>query len=314
MLNVLFNRRFLGFTGGHFKVWDYFNHVRYSGTHQPQIFFSKESVWDESNPWSGLKGNVLKEWDAKIADVLFMEGMDWHWLGVEGSDFDKALPIINLIQGVRHADPDNPRYAFLKNKAIRICVSPEVALCLTADGSVNGPVFTIPLGLDTALFPTPLPVNKRDFSVLIIGNKNPSFAKELLRRLNECGIDAQASYDHLPRDVFLEKINHAAICVFLPIQEGEGFYMPALEAMVLETFVICPDCVGNRSFCLDGVNSLRPGYDMDEVVNAVLRACSLDEADRSRFRSAALKTTQDHALLKERFAFLQILENLDQIW
>lgn len=310
MRNVLFYRNYRVFTGGHYKVWDYFNHVRLSATHRPQICFSKESSWDKSNPWLTMRGDVLQAWDARNADVVFMEGMDWQWLGVKGSDFDSSQPVINLIQHIRHADPANPRYAFLKYKAIRICVSPDVTSCLEADGSVNGPVFTIPLGLDVASFRT----QQRDLPVLIIGNKNPTFAEELSTQLKSHGIDSHVSSAHLSRDAFLDKIGRAAICVLLPMPEGEGFYMPALEGMAQGTFVICPDCVGNRSFCLDGVNSLRPEYTIEDVVKAVLRARSLDHADLERFRGAALQTVQDHALTKERRAFLDILENVTQIW
>jgi glycosyltransferase involved in cell wall biosynthesis len=54
----------------------------------------------------------------------------------------------------------------------------------------------------------------------------------------------------------LNWINQAKITVFLPYRDIEGFYMPALEGMALGTLVVCPDCIGNRSFCLPGYNSL----------------------------------------------------------
>ena len=65
--------------------------------------------------------------------------------------------------------------------------------------------------------------------------------------------------EHVPRDEFLDAMRRARVTLFLPNEE-EGFYLPALEGMALGTIVVCPDCVGNRSFCLPGVNAFRPDY------------------------------------------------------
>ena len=56
------------------------------------------------------------------------------------------------------------------------------------------------------------------------------------------------------------------------LAEGEGFYLPALEAMALGSLVICPDCIGNRSFCLPGRNCFRPNYDLNSVIDSVQSA------------------------------------------
>jgi len=54
---VLFHRDYAGFTGGHLKVWDYYQHVLMSDVFKPEIFFTSESVW-LNNPWSELKEHV----------------------------------------------------------------------------------------------------------------------------------------------------------------------------------------------------------------------------------------------------------------
>ena len=74
---VLFYRDFRGFTGGHLKVWHYFNHVRHSIRHQPLIAFSADTVWNDTNPWLPIRDQALAAWDAEQADVLFLAGMDW---------------------------------------------------------------------------------------------------------------------------------------------------------------------------------------------------------------------------------------------
>jgi hypothetical protein len=76
---VLFHRDFRAFTGGHLKVWDYFNHVASSPTHEARITFSPESKWDSTNPWFNSRGYVV-EWEPAKADMLFLAGTDWRAL------------------------------------------------------------------------------------------------------------------------------------------------------------------------------------------------------------------------------------------
>ena len=52
-------------------------------------------------------------------DMLFLDGRDWEKLSEEERDSSR-IPILNLIQHVRHGFKDNPRYAFLRHRAIRI--------------------------------------------------------------------------------------------------------------------------------------------------------------------------------------------------
>src|SRR3977135_3980913 len=73
---VLFHRDFRVFTGGHLKVWDYFNHVASSPTHEPRIAFSPESKWDSTNPWVHSRGYVV-DWEPEKADILFLAGIVW---------------------------------------------------------------------------------------------------------------------------------------------------------------------------------------------------------------------------------------------
>ena len=68
-------------------------------------------------------------------------------------------------------------------------------------------------------------------------------------------------------------MSRGRLVVLLPLAE-EGFYLPALEAMAMGCVVICPDCVGNRAFCVDEVTALVPDHDVAAVEAAV------DECDR----------------------------------
>lgn len=312
MKSMLFHRDFLRFTGGHLKLWEYFGHVRHSAEYVPDIYFSETTRWENNELWMSEKPFALNSWDCKEADAIFMEGTDW--LDVKWQEFSASKPVINLIQHVRHANPDNIRYTFLQNKAIRICVSPEVSECLSATQRVNGPVFTIPLGLDLSLLPQPLSGDQRDIPVLLDGMKNQPLAREVSAELEKLGIRHELHIKYQPRSVFLEKLNRSKIAVFLPMAEGEGFFMPALEAMSLGILVVCPDSVGNRSFCLDGVTCLMPSYSVEQIVQATIQATTMTEMEVNCIKSEGLKMVEKHGILEERRAFLDILDNLEQIW
>jgi len=77
MKSILFYRNYIGFTGGHLKVWDYFNHVIHSKIYRPYIHFSKGTKWDDSNPWIEHKRRIFNPLKLYRPDVYFLAGMDW---------------------------------------------------------------------------------------------------------------------------------------------------------------------------------------------------------------------------------------------
>ena len=312
METILFYRDFRNFSGGHLKVWDYFVHVRYSDKYKPQIFFSRESIWDENNPWMEIREHVLSNWDGRNADILFLAGLDWLILPeVDRQALDR--PIINLIQHVRHSHKADPRYGFLRHRAIRICVSEEIKQALEATGQCNGPLFFIPNGLESSKFPALVNEQNKACDILIAGLKNPELAYKLKQALEPLGKNIKILTSLIPRNLFLDELNHAKITVFLPHEE-EGFYLPALEGMALQTFVICPDCIGNRSFCLDRYNCLCPRHTLDDILDSIYRSLSLPRQERQKILLSAREISERHTLWNERRAFLQVLENIDQIW
>jgi glycosyltransferase involved in cell wall biosynthesis len=103
--------------------------------------------------------------------------------------------------------------------------------------------------------------------------------------------------------------------VFLPNQkEGEGFYLPALEGMAVGTLVICPDCIGNPSFCLSWYNCIRPDYRVESLLNAIQQALQYPRSKIREILTQGKQTANEHNLLKERQAFLEILDNIREIW
>jgi len=285
------------------KVWDYFKHTKESALFEPEIYLSSSSLRDESNPWIAGGKKVLNQWEPCKADALFLAGLDWL---VVPEDCDK--PVINLVQGLRHAFPEDPRYAFLRRRATRICVSRQVADAIVSTGQVNGPVFTIPNGLD--LVNMPKPASERDIPVLIAGYKEPNFAEALSGLLRTSGLNALCLTRQLPRSEYLSLISRSRVTVFLPNRLlGEGFYLPALEGMALGTLVVCPDCVGNRDFCIDGNNCFMPDYSPNALSAACLEALNLDVAQINSLQKNGQMMAGLHNVEAERKSFLGILES-----
>jgi hypothetical protein len=308
---VLFHRDFRKFTGGHLKIWHYFNHVLSSPAHEPRIAFTSESNWDAINPWIRARSHVI-DWNPQHADVLFLAGGDWRALTqIEARNF--ARPIINLIQHPRHADPKDELYGFLENRAVRICVSDQVADAIKGTGKVNGPVFVIPNGIELGSTPAPNPEDKRTVDVLICGVKAPDMAREVEKVLAMEKVKVSCLIDWIPRNEYLARLSNAAVVLTLP-RPIEGFYLPALEAMACGAIVICPDCVGNRDFCLERINCFRPRYDVAEIAASALAAVRQSPAERAKMRANAQATVRAHSLERERMDFLRILGRVDELW
>ena len=306
---VLFRRDFQRFTGGHLKVWHYFNHVLASERYAPRIAFTPDSKWDTANPWTGAN-QYISEWNPTAADVLFLAGKDWEAV----SNPNTRQPVVNLIQHPRHANREDKLSGFLRNRAIRICVSQEVADAINATGKVNGPVFVIPNALETSGFPIIPDRTERPIQVLLCGFKAPDLAREIDRRLQaDENVAVTPLLDWVPRADLLKRASEARIVVTLP-RPVEGFYLPALEAMASGAIVICPDCVGNRGFCTDAVNCFRPAYQADAIVASIYQALALSSPDAEKMRDNARSTVAEHSLERERSSFLNILNRIEDIW
>jgi hypothetical protein len=303
---VVFHRDFRGFFGGHLKVWDYFNHVRSSSRHEARIWFSPETTFGAGNPWAG-DTYARPPADGETPDVLVLEGRDW--LAVSEASLDR--PVINLIQSPKHARPDGPRYTFLRNRAVRICVSPEVADAILGTGIVNGPVLTIPAAIDHSALPEAAPDEARSEEIVVLATKQPDLgravATRLSRRTRVVLVDAP-----VPRMDLLRLFARAQTAVLLP-RRREGVYLPALEAMALRCSVVCPDCLGNRSFCRAGETCLQPSLTEDAVVAAAEDAFGLESVTRREVLDRAQAVARERDLPVERTAFLTVLDDLEAL-
>jgi len=299
---LLFRRDFQGLTGGHLKVWHYYQHAFESRRFEPRVHLTPGSVRGPANPWCAAAAPPLDTWNPAASSALFVAGLDW----IDVPD-PCPVPVINLVQGIRHAVANDPRRPFLGRPAIRICVSGEVADAIRDTGEVNGPVHVIPNGLDRG--DLPVVTTQRDHDAVVAGMKNPVLARSVASELAADGLRVKCLLDPLPRGEFLAWLGRAKVAVTLPL-DREGFFLPALEAMALGCLVVCPDCVGNRAFCRDGETAFRPVATVDGIVAAVRAAIAGDAEAGAAMRAAAAAEVERHGLDRERQAFLEILDGV----
>ena len=276
--------------------------------------FTATSTWDATNPWNAAREHVIGEDEEVDFDVLFLSGIDWRGVVPIDERAEYRRPVINLVQHVWHACPNDPmnRHRFLPHKAIRICVSPQITKAITRTGRVRGPVFTIPDGLDVDAVTRMAGPGERDLDVLVAANKRPELGRNLAARLRREGRTVELVEDRIPRPDLIALMGRARVSVLVP-NPKEGFYLPALEAMAAGTVVVCPDCIGNRSFCLPGENCYRPAYDEDEIA-AAAEAALRDEPVLGDLRARALATARAHDIALERTAFLDVLDRVEELW
>lgn len=300
---ALFRRSYLGYSGGHAKVWDYFGHVEASGLFRPRLHLAPGSLSDGSAPWAPAPAAAFTEWRPAEAGLLFIAGEDWEAVP---EDLPSGIPILNLVQGLRHAESGSRLRGHLRRKAIRICVSRPVADAVVATGEVLGPVFVIPNGVGV---PGHDPGEPRTETVLVGGQKDPAAASALAAELGRRGYQVDLLLVALPRPEYLRRIAGARVAVLLPLP-AEGFYLPGLEAMALGTPVVMPDSIGCREYAEPGRNCLLP--EVPQIAAAVGR---LDDAgEAARLSRAGLETAARFTLSRERDRFLSLLRRAGAIW
>ncbi len=300
---VLFHRDFRRWTGGHVVHAQYMRILAGLPGFEARLFLTPESAPLATSPWAAFAESVEPRWEPESADMLFVAGLDWL-----AHPRDRALelekPFVNLIQHVRHADPQHPLYEFLDRRALRICVGEPVQAALAATGRVNGPLVTI----RNALTPDVAPFASvpKEVPVAIVAIKQPELAEQLGAALERAGIEVDV-IPRCDRHAFLGRIARARIVVGMP-NAREGFYLPALEAMALGCLVVCADCEGNRCFCTHGVNCLMPRtYTVSDLTETVLAAHGLAEGPRAAMIAAGLETAAAHDEASIRAGLARVL-------
>ena len=287
---VLFYRRYHGWTGGHLVHAQYMRIISQLPGFEVAIHLTPDSHGVDGSLWADFADRTLLEWSPEQADILFVAGMDWIALPRQLA-IERRKPVINLIQGLGHADSQSSLFQSLDRQAIRICVSEAVAEVLVKTERCNGPVFTIrnALAPDVARWKAV----EKTVRVAIVAAKQPGLARQIADALNRLGIDVDL-IEACDRSSFLRRLARAEIAVFLPF-EREGFYLPALEGMAVGCIVVCPDCIGNRSYSRVGVNSIVPQYSAIDIVEATITATRMSAQARQSILIAARDTADGHS-------------------
>ena len=321
---VWFHRGIAALTGGQVKHGHYFDHVRTMPGFSRKLTFSKPPpnearARERQALWPAEDGSLVARWIPVSGDVLFLEGVDWLYLAENGL-LALANPRINLVQGVRHADESlAPNlYRYLAERAVRICVSQEVADAISATGRPKGPILTIPNGIDIALFEadeegSPAGYETRRQSITIVGYKSPDLARGLSERLDAECIEHLLVMKFLDRSAFLDLLAESRVAVCLPYAV-EGFYLPAIEAMASGSVVVTLDCVGNRSFCLHAENCLVAEPGPESLLRMTKRALAMPAPERGLLHQRARDTAVRHSLEAERERFHAVLTDIDYLW
>ena len=304
---MLVYRDYQGFTGGHGKFRDYVAHVDAHPNWQAEVYLTPSSIIEESNPFLDVP-NRLDRWLPEQADAILVGGGDW---AVIPSNLPEQLPIVNLVQHVRHGEPGHSLRAFLGRRAIRVGNSSLVAEAVLGTGEANGPVVMIPSGLDILMLAEAGAVAPTA-DVFIDAAKQPKLGREVADLLVEKGLNIELLIDRVPFPAYLRAMASAPIVITLP-DATEGLYLPGLNAMAMGRLLVQPDCVGSREYVRHGENALEALREPLALADAALRAHQ-DAALRLRLVSAGRVTAARFDLATERRSVHALLDDLDALW
>jgi hypothetical protein len=301
MRTVLLIRDFTFPSGGHLKVFHYLEHMLGSGMAKPRVYLTPSSLRSDSNFFLSYPELIV---DRIIDhDLLFLGGVDWPTADALGL-LRPGIPIISILQNVRHANPDDPYRPYCHCRATRIFGSQEVADAILSLGEPNGPVYVIQSAF-TPLSHLRLDASERAIDVFVDGFKNPSLAKGIGARLAADGVVIDVLTQHAASEEYHRRMAQARLAIILT-SEQEGSPLPALAAMGLDVAVVCPDTPGIHDYCRAGETALLTTRDADALARAA--RCLLEDGTLcARLRANGRKIAEYHTLDRERSLFLPIL-------
>lgn len=303
---MLIYRDYREYSGGHGKFLDYVAHIDAHPDWQAEVYLTPDSIRHD-NPFADLP-NRIADWRPDACDALLLGGMDWTAVPAPGNP---NQPVVNLLQHVRHADADLPLRAFLSRRAIRIGNSSLVTEAVRATGEVNGPLVTIPSGLDLAQLRR---VGSQPITtdVFVDGVKQRALGEAVAAALRTRGLRVHLQAERIPLAEYLQAMAAAVIAVPLP-HATEGLYLPGLNAMAMGRALVQPDCIGSREYAIDGTNALVPAREAASIADAVCRLHG-DHDLRRRLVDAARAAVIRFDLATERQQFHKLLDRIDHLW
>ena len=288
--SIAFTRHYHGYTGGHQKVHDYLTHFVAMGW-RPSLYLSNSAKTNKTLFEKIPNVEYQKSFNPDDADIVFLAGMDWqHYLPIRGAE----KPVINLIQHVRHADKNNALFSFLKEPAIRLCVSHSVKEAIAP--FANGPCHVIKMGHKLDLSPV-----SHSNDIYILANKQPQLGRDICRWATDKGFSVILHDSTQEKAAVTEAMAKSVMTLALP-NKTEGFYLPGIEAMFYSRIAIVPYCVANKEYFCKGANMLMPYYTEKNIKQAILSGMKRGVVENSLRKYIGKKIARQYSLHNERKA------------
>ena len=257
---ISFFRQYLGYTGGHQKVRDYLEHFLAMGW-RPSLHVEGQALTN-SNLFENIAGVEYQDnYDPSDFDVVFLAGMDWKYFLPHRHS---GHTVINLIQHVRHGDEKEALFKYLREPAIRLCVSQAVKDAI--EPYANGPCHVVKMGHNLPRIKKA--VNKVD--LYILANKQPQLGRALASWATEIGYTVKIHTQTTDTQDVHSAMASATITIALP-NVTEGFYLPGIEGMWLSDWVIVPDCIANKEYSSKVANITIPSYTLDDIQTSLIK-------------------------------------------
>lgn len=316
MKNVLFYQHF-GLRnvvrGAHHKTFDFFHHIKSFSNYKPEIFFAEDSIWEPNIPWYSLFDSMptLKK-NFDHPDILFLNsGKDWIKYSAK-RDIPEHIPIVSPVNNFRAVNPNHKSFKFLTRKAIRLCPSQELYEAVKNHPNTNGPTIYLPNGVGIKSTARKL-LQSKNIDILLVGNKNPIMAHEILNRLNYPNAKIEIIDRWISKTDFQNLLARSKISVHLP-KIVEEHYIPGVEAMMLNSLVIIPDCVGNRSYSKHEDTCYVADYNTDAMTTSIDYVFNMSKEDKLKLITNAKEHSFMFEIEHEAKELEKVLNMTEQIW
>lgn len=299
--------------GAHHKTFDFFQHIKSFTDYNPLIFFDEDSIWDENLPWFNCFDRMPTLKDLKVKpDILFLNsGKDWIKYS-EHKTIPDNMPIVSPVNNFRAVNPGHKSYEFLSRKAIRLCPSQELFDATFNHPDTNGKTIYLPNGVGIFEEAQNLKNNKV-YDILIVGNKNPIMARQLFSAIKHLNAKIEVIDSWISKKEFQIKLAQSHLSVHLP-KKVEEHYIPGVEAMMLESLVIIPDCVGNRSYSKHMETCYVSAYNVESMADSIYSMYDISENLIKQILNNAKNESKLFTLDNERDVILEVLKMTTKIW
>ncbi len=299
--------------GAHHKTFDFFNHIKSMTGYQPVIYFEEDSIWDDNLPWYDCFEKMPTLKDQKVEpDILFLNsGKDWIRY-TQHRKIPQGMPVISPVNNFRALNPEHKSFEFLTEKAIRLCPSPELYNAVKTHHLTNGHTVYLPNGVgindeaNTVKY-------KKTIDLLIVGNKNPEMAQQLSEKVQSLEQNIVVIDEWISKKDFQLLLAKSKVSVHLP-KVVEEHYIPGVEAMMLDSLLIIPDCVGNRSYSQHLKTCVLCDYSLEGMTEAIQLIQNMPKNDQEQLKANAKEESKKFTIQNEKNVLEELLNMTNVNW